>query len=160
MVGLIYISKCWNVALFLTMFFYLAPKVALFGSNMGFFESQYVGNTVQRFVWATFQLVYPTRNCHSRLKSEKKCNLGKSHCLPLRLKSTFFEIFFKWIDWKLLGDFWLEEEKTSSKNNDFSGGTHYFFFHFFVHYVLNLKRKKYITGTWTIWWGYCLKNRV
>ena len=30
---------------------------------------------------------------HCGLKSEKKCNLWKPHCLPQRLKSTFFEIF-------------------------------------------------------------------
>ena len=33
---------------------------------------------------------------HYKLKSVKKCNMGKQQCLPKMLKSTFFEKFSSW----------------------------------------------------------------
>ena len=36
--------------------------------------------------------------CHNALKFDKKCNLGNSHCLPQRIKSTVFEIFLNGVD--------------------------------------------------------------
>ena len=54
--------------------------------------------------------LHPVRKMHMsilrELKSEKKCNLGKPHCFPKRLKWTFFE--FLW------------SEKGFLKNFDFS----------------------------------------
>ena len=40
--------------------------------------------------------------CHNALKFDKKCNLGNSHCLPQRIKSTVFEIFLNGVDPRVL----------------------------------------------------------
>ena len=35
--------------------------------------------------------IIPPNTVHNGLKRGKKCNFGTTHCLPQRLKSTFFE---------------------------------------------------------------------